>query len=953
MTLQANSNFDFSATQEPSFDPSEIDARLGQLGEERLAANLARDYLITFVSEMPRNAKVELCARINEEISNLTKRRTRNNAEALETDVAIRALTNLYKDIRPSSARLLPEPQMCNTQDVVSILENLRCQACSSVIDVTAAVKKLLEISPVALQRISPIKEGKVDWEPSKRDTSLNIMSLNSSIQEPDGIHKPNELLGQNGRQGPRIENFGNDKLILKSLFSRSINQPEAMCSKESISQIIPLSIHTRLNRDRDEERKKEIANGPGVNTIFDQNKIKSHKKSSNKAKKRSESETSRHSSAERSSVRYYLRKQSADAAVCEPETNRNLLSGFDSIENISGANLNCSRWQNSNHFDSLSEINLKKMFSKKNQKLLPKGLSIPEESASNEKYTSVKKAAGFVEADSDCSYRLTPYDPFGLTADDRKQKSAKANDSKGKQDSKKVGTDESYKRNGAALQTIADRIDTSGNAEEQLLGSFEQSFGDLLFNNQSVSDLREASDRFGCVFPKIAQNIKNDCKLRTKIDGILEAKRPDDRLIATPHDDHKRAAYEKKQPANLELPLRLQLLKAENQLKEAFVSPRCSNLDPANQASNKSSGNGRDRPLPQEIVAPANSGTKPLGGVNDMSFKNFENYEKSPVDGYGRASNSQYGTPMFNKLLSDSAEAKVCLVSPKVTEIVKSNVRTPKTIEFESKAHPKKDFPYQAFENGRYQRTASSNMYQTQGNGVSDKQLNLQKKASFHGTNGVNQIRFFEMKRGSKDDMSISERTSDRNMNWNGNRGRSKNCAEVTINEFNVSSVGFKNHGSKGSLLNAQKQQIKAGIAGKKNAGIELDKNPSGYSTSFQQLLSEQTTTNTPHGPPAWHSDNHFAQNQNTNPNRELLASNTPTQYQTMPSNEQSEGIRRFNSNPRIESNKNLDSDFPKGKKMEVGKKTVETPIPPQKIQKFQPTVPLKADKLKGVFRK
>lgn len=929
MTLQANSNFDYSRTQERSFNQSDIDAQLGQLAEDRISATLARDYLIQCALNMPLHTRRDICSLLSIEISRLSKIKPRSHAESVDNDIAIRTLSNLYQEIRPSPSDAKNSDPVLGLKTVAEAFDNLRCHACDSFVDVSEIMGKLAEKS-----NNSPFLAETATCRP---EISFNIQSLNSSIQEAENLPftgsknliRLEKTLNPNPNDKSRClsDAMGCDKLVLKSLFSKSINDTS---SREPTMPHV-LSIHTKVRTKKTVPQPDTL----NVNVIFDQNKIKSNKKNSNTGKKRSGSQASRHSSSDRSSARYYLRKQSADAAVSNPDTNRNLLSGFDSIEDISGANLNNSRFQNSNQFDSLSELNLKKMFSKKMSKILPRGPSIPEESVSKEKYTSLKKNEEFRESDSECSYHLAPYDPFGLHEDSQHLKPE--NDSREPTKKNPNGGD-GFKRSGQLLQSLANGIDTSGNNEDQLLGSFEQSFGNLLDNSRSINDHKEINNKLATNYPRMVRQTEEEMpkKRQTmRIEGLESKCVPQAYEIAAQGECLKTPReHERLLPRSSEIPLKQYLMKTENQLKEAFVSPRTHQLDASNP-SKKQSPNylmgqtvqqyGRGMPVSTEK------------GNTNITFKDFDEIEqgrrgaiewqktsigKGEAPGYSKTPKydlkEKHPTNKSNKILENNNERKDSNLQGKMMD-----ARRP----------PMPEFAQTMGENTRYQKGSPRGQQQPLAK-------ELAKRTSYGAV--PNEVQIFEMKRGSRDDMDLEDRLSQLRGGYRTGKGTIKNQVDPVLANFNA---GTKNQPQKSTLFNSKNPATRTNPVNRQTYTSGLDNQPSLVSMTFEQLLTEQSQN--PNAS-SRNTQGRNPQNQNTNPNREMLGLlQAPTrQTGTLESNP-SEGVRRYNSNPKFESLQTSEVMQSRPKVPEQPRKTVEASKPLAKVAK-----PAKVEKPKGSFK-
>lgn len=789
---KSNSNL-HSTENEQNF---EVPLRLPSIDTDLATVLSINQILLKSVSNLSPQLKKEIKQALSDEICELSKRKPQSEESQSEIDTLIRALSNIYQEIKESMSKFMQVPKSYSHQDLIRIFADFRCDFCGNRASVQKAIAKMT-FHQNANETEKDYPED--SFNNRRGEPSLNLLSLNSSLQEVESkqdLSKNDKLrlskTGKDNQEGESKSNYFSttqDNLVLRSLFSQSI-QPDEKFSIRNQTFVNEHSINSITRK------LTKINDTCSSHPFFENTRFPNLNQKKSDEKKRSESLNSRSNSLDNSNSKYYLRKQSADPVIKIPETNRRLITGFDSIENASGFQLENSEMQNSNNFDSLSEINLKKIFSKKMGNF--KGAQnsvILEESVSKEKQSSLKKIKELNEKDSDCSYQLSPYDPFGL------------NSNKGNFNKSGVvnNTGNEFKRNHDSIKSLARDIETSFKNDELLLDSINDSFKNAIdntFDNEkssSLSIIGRLNSRT-LVPHKIevntrpdnqenaAKNMKMDLNtkefqkdqviqnLALKFSFVEETNKPfiDNNTFEQTKDFHvqnskfeaiKRTQQQSKFDGqkiplkNLELE---QEVKNGNQMIDSFLSPK-NNVELIPRLTSFKENqliNNRNAEKQRNLLLDSNTNELPKRFMtqteNNITFKNFEDNQISGENNSSRSRGKEHqNTPIFSKvhsrLIANEFE-KAIVVKKHVDEkkaitannqLLAFTKKSPK-VAIESNGSSSHFFPSQ-----KMKEFSMTMPYISQPGQVEQHKLDI---------NIETDIRFFESKRESKDDLDIMQ---------------------------------------------------------------------------------------------------------------------------------------------------------------------------------------------------
>ena len=721
-------------------------------------AVLSIEILLKCISETSGENKMEIKQKLNSEISFLTRQKPSIGFEQTEIDKLIQSLSTIYQQIKPRASESKNTSLMYSVSEILYLFENLKCDFCH----------KMLQVSSL----FSKIKNGKsnrkvlinfpIEIVDKKHENSVNLLSLNSSIFEIDNpVQAPlKSILEQQKTDHLKIDEKNNtlsdsclpEQLALKSLFSRSINNPQLSSKLTNIHSINSATYKFTQRNATD-----------SVNVIFDKVKLDSHKKRNSDLKKRSESENSKENYFENSNTKYFLRKQSADATLKMPEINRVLLAGYDSFESLSGVHIDDSRMRNSNNFDSLSDINLRKIFSKK---LVVGKITcnsvIVEESISKEKHTSNKKAT---DSENDSIYQLTPYDPFGLQSLETDQFM------------KTIENESIFAKHGE-IKTGKECLDFQKECknEELLLDSFEDSFANNFDKQNSFQEISFAKTKNTGNF-QINQQIKKENE--NKIDHNFRA----ESIILQGNLDLK-LVCSKNANKHMELSTILNSKNEENRLKSGYISPRNSNLIDFNPCSK-----GKDGKINKKIEFDSNE----ILNSHLRSNKTTSNFwPKSETNNFISKNNDESWKTPQNWLIVQKPVEKII----KTPFFGKSSEKNQAEISENIKRNQIKNTEADYKNQGNTNETKINNLLikncEMENRTDHSQQFVLKDKINLDSIKVKRVIdgskKMFEFKRGSKDDIDIIDRAHFKTSDSRLNRLQTKKSqAQFHLNDFNA----------------------------------------------------------------------------------------------------------------------------------------------------------------------
>lgn len=721
-------------------------------------AVLSIEILLKCISETSGENKMEIKQRLNSEISFLTRQKPSIEFEQSEIDKLIQSLSTIYQQIKPSASESKNNSLSYSVSQILQLFENLKCDFCHKIVQVSSVFSKIKN----GKSNRKVLTNFPIEIVDKKPENSVNLLSLNSSLFEIDNPVHPSfkSILEQQKTGHLKIDEKNNtlsdsffpEQLALKSLFSRSINNPQLSSKLTNIHSINSATYKFTQRNATD-----------SVNVIFDKVKLDSHKKRNSELKKRSESENSKENYFENSETKYFLRKQSADATLKVPEINRVLLAGYDSFESLSGVHIDDSRMRNSNNFDSLSDINLRKIFSKK---LVVGKIAcnsvIVEESISKEKHTSNKKA---IDSENDSIYQLTAYDPFGLQSFETDQFIKKYENESvfAKHGEIKIGNE--------CLNLQKERKN-----EELLLDSFDDSFVNNFDKQNSFQEISFAKNKKRGNL-QINQQIKKENE--NKIDDIFMAESfvsqsNLDLKLVCPNIAHKQ----------IELSSILNSKSEENRLKSGYISPRNSNLIDFNPISK-----GKDGKLNKQIEFDS----KEILNSHLRSNKTTSHFwPKSETNNFISKNNDEsWKTPQNLLIVQKPVEKTLETLffgkcseknQTEISENIKRNQIKNTQVDFKNQGNTNQPEINNLLTKNCEMENRSDHFQQF----VLKDKINLDLIKAKRVIDGSKKM--FELKRGSKDDLDVIDRAHFKTSDSRLNRLQTKKSqAQFHLNDFNA----------------------------------------------------------------------------------------------------------------------------------------------------------------------